>query len=51
MTSIRPAIAGIPIPDSRVTRKATESVRKVSSQLLFDHANAARDVLEGHGLP
>jgi hypothetical protein len=39
MTStIRPVIAGIPIPDSIVTREATEFVRDVSSQLLFDHS-------------
>jgi hypothetical protein len=39
MTStIRTAIAGIPIPDSIVTSEATEFVRDVSSQLLFDHS-------------
>jgi hypothetical protein len=38
MTSTRPAIAGIPIPDTNVTREATEFVRDVSSQLLFDHS-------------
>ena len=39
MTStIRTAIAGIPIPDSIITREATEFVRDVSSQLLFDHS-------------
>jgi len=38
MTSVRPAIAGIPIPDSTVTREATEFVRDVSTQLLFDHS-------------
>jgi hypothetical protein len=32
------AIAGIPIPDSMLTREATEFVRDVSTQLLFDHS-------------
>jgi hypothetical protein len=38
MASLLPAIAGIPIPDSVVAREATEFVRDVSSQLLFDHS-------------
>ena len=35
---MRTAIAGIPIPDSRVAREATELVGGVSTQLLFDHS-------------
>ena len=35
---MRTAIAGIPIPDSRVAREATELVGDVSTQLLFDHS-------------
>jgi HD domain len=31
-------IAGIPIPDSRLAREATEFVQDVSTQLLFDHS-------------
>lgn len=38
MACTRLAIAGIPIPDTSVTREATEFVRDVSSQLLFDHS-------------
>src|SRR4051812_33032094 len=38
MTATRNAIAGIPIPDSALAREATEFVRDVSSQLLFDHS-------------
>src|SRR3954469_23002265 len=38
MASTRLAIAGVPIPDTNVTREATEFVRDVSSQLLFDHS-------------
>jgi hypothetical protein len=38
MSGIRTAIAGIPIPDGRVAREATEFVRDVSTQLLFDHS-------------
>jgi hypothetical protein len=38
MSGIRTAIAGIPIPDSRVAREATEFVHDVSTQLLFDHS-------------
>jgi hypothetical protein len=34
----RPAIAGIPIPDSTIAREATEFVGDVSTQLLFDHS-------------
>jgi HD domain len=101
MTAMRTTIAGIPIPDSRIAREATELVRDISTPLLFDHsrrvflwaslqgeklaldydsellyvgamfhdvglidghrsererfeidgANAAREFLEGHGLP
>jgi hypothetical protein len=101
MTAMRTTIAGIPIPDSRIAREATELVRDISTSLLFDHsrrvflwaslqgeklaldydpellyigamfhdmglieghrseherfeidgANAAREFLEGHGLP
>jgi len=32
------SIAGITIPDSRIAREATELVRDVESQLLFDHS-------------
>jgi hypothetical protein len=38
MTSVRAAIAGIPIPDSTLVREATDFVRDISSQLLFDHS-------------
>jgi HD domain len=38
MTGIRAAIAGVPIPDSALARDATEFVREVSTQLLFDHS-------------
>jgi hypothetical protein len=98
---MRTTIAGIPIPDSRIAREATELVQDISTPLLFDHsrrvflwaslqgeklvldydpellyigamfhdvglleghrsaherfeidgANAAREFLEGHGLP
>jgi hypothetical protein len=101
MTAMRTTIAGIPIPDSRIAREATELVRDIAAPLLFDHsrrvflwaslqgeklaldydpellyvgamfhdvglieghrseherfeidgANAAREFLEGHGLP
>jgi hypothetical protein len=34
----RTSIAGIPIPDSLLAREATEFVRDVSTQLLFDHS-------------
>jgi hypothetical protein len=101
MTAMRTTIAGIPIPDSRIAREATELVRDIATPLLFDHsrrvflwaslqgeklaldydpellyvgamfhdvgliqghrseherfeidgANAAREFLEGHGLP
>ena len=33
-----PTIAGIPVPDSTLAREATEFVRDVSTQLLFDHS-------------
>ncbi len=36
--SQRTTIAGIPIPDSRLAREATELIRDVSTQLLFDHS-------------
>jgi hypothetical protein len=35
---IRTTVAGIPIPDSALAREATEFVRDVSTQLLFDHS-------------
>jgi hypothetical protein len=38
MSALRTTIAGIPIPDSRIAREATELVRDVSTQLLFDHS-------------
>jgi hypothetical protein len=38
MTNGPPAIAGIPIPDSRLAREATEFLLDVSPQLLFDHS-------------
>lgn len=31
-------IAGVPVPDSRIAREATELVRDVSTPLLFDHS-------------
>jgi HD domain len=36
--SVHIAIAGIPIPDSTITREATEFVQDVSTPLLFDHS-------------
>jgi hypothetical protein len=38
MTATRTTIAGIPIPDSALTREATEFVQDVSTPLLFDHS-------------
>jgi hypothetical protein len=38
MSAIRTTIAGIPIPGTALAREATESVRDVSSPLLFDHS-------------
>ena len=38
MHTTRTTIAGIPIPDSALAREATEFVREVSTQLLFDHS-------------
>jgi hypothetical protein len=38
MSAVRNTIAGIPIPDSALAREATEFVRDVSTQLLFDHS-------------
>ena len=38
MNAIRTTIAGVPIPDSSLARDATEFVRDVSTQLLFDHS-------------
>jgi HD domain-containing protein len=38
MTAMRTRIAGIPIPDSRLAREATEFVQDVSTRLLFDHS-------------
>jgi HD superfamily phosphodiesterase len=32
------SIAGVPIPDSRLAREATELVRDAESSLLFDHS-------------
>jgi HD domain-containing protein len=38
VSDIRETIAGIAIPDSALAREATEHVRDVSTQLLFDHS-------------
>jgi hypothetical protein len=38
MNAIRTTIAGVAIPDSPLARDATEFVREVSTQLLFDHS-------------
>src|ERR687887_294749 len=38
MAAVRETIAGIRIPDSALGRAATEFVREVSTQLLFDHS-------------
>jgi hypothetical protein len=38
MTAVRTSIAGVSIPDSALAREATELVRDVSTQLLFDHS-------------
>ena len=38
MTAIRPTVAGVAIPDSALARDATEFVRDVSTQLLYDHS-------------
>ena len=38
MSATRPAIAGIPIPDSALGRETTEFVQDTSTQLLFDHS-------------
>jgi hypothetical protein len=38
MSAIRTTIAGIAVPDSTLTREATEFVHDVSTQLLFDHS-------------
>ena len=38
MNAVRTTIAGVPIPDSSLARDATEFVRDVSTQLLFDHS-------------
>src|SRR3954452_15498875 len=38
MNAIRTTIAGIPIPDSTISREATEFVQDVSTPLLFDHS-------------
>jgi HD domain len=35
---VRTTIAGVPIPDGSLAREATEFVRAVSTQLLFDHS-------------
>jgi hypothetical protein len=36
--AISTPIAGISIPDSAITREATEFVQDVSTQLLYDHS-------------
>ena len=38
MAAVRETIAGIRIPDSALGRAATEFIREVSTQLLFDHS-------------
>ena len=38
LTTLHTTIAGIPIPDSRIAREATEFVQDVSTALLFDHS-------------
>src|SRR3954452_19392256 len=38
MNAIRTTIAGIPIPDSTISREATEFVQDVASPLLYDHS-------------
>jgi hypothetical protein len=38
MSASRTTIAGIPLPDGTIAREATEFVRDVSTQLLFDHS-------------
>ena len=38
MSAQRTIIAGIPIPDSRITREATELVQDTSTSLLFHHS-------------
>ena len=38
MSAVRNTIAGIAIPNSALAREATEFVRDVSTQLLFDHS-------------
>jgi hypothetical protein len=38
MSATRATIAGIPIPDSALSREATEFVQDASTQLLFDHS-------------
>jgi HD superfamily phosphodiesterase len=38
MSAGRTTIAGIPLPDGMIAREATEFVRDVSTQLLFDHS-------------
>jgi hypothetical protein len=38
MGAVRTTIAGIPIPDSTLADEATEFVKDVSTQLLFDHS-------------
>jgi len=38
MSATQTSIAGIPIPDSRLAREATEFVQEASTQLLFDHS-------------
>jgi hypothetical protein len=38
MSSMQTTIAGIAIPDSTIAREATELVRDVAPQLLFDHS-------------
>ncbi len=38
MSALDAGVAGIPIPDSAVAREATELVRDVATQLLFDHS-------------
>ncbi len=38
MHHVETTIAGIGIPDSALTREATEFVREVSTRLLFDHS-------------
>ncbi len=52
MSTIRIAIAGIPIPDSTLAREATDFVQDVSTQLLFHHSRRVflRASLQGEKL-